>query len=1141
MITITNADLMDQSTLFGLVISTLQAELEVSVYTGTGTIIVDWGNRVRGLGAGEPPPPQSLDPIDVGPFRVLVNDVHLSQITAEWTSRHGGALLLRTIFEEEGTEIRGGVDFNLKHLELDVFLIPSIDAGSNVVWEIELVLEFDGPALLEAYRKTVEEELLNGTFISLLTDSLELVTGQLNRLLGLADLAGVNSPFGSITIDNTRAVFVDPAPGSKRFQVIFDFVEIHDDSDWPGQGELSFRSIVNGFPSEFSEEADAASGMVVPLAGAMWRTTLNLLDTQSIKITFEARDRETIGGFQSLGVVDFERDAPSFKSSETFALPSSKGNFTINFRVLMDEAASEGSRHLRVTFPSVKVLRDQEMFGKGEVQFYGVVNGQPTATSTETKAAGGEDPTVVPRDINGDLLQTELFLPSGQQLAVRFVGWDVDPSQRDSLGEALLTKPFDAEFDQSDIEVEAESRNFVVTIRIEDLDVVEPETPGSGGGGGGQAEPAETVSRLVVFESVLIKSDGDFFGAGEILASAVVNGRHLGAGETIDTSSGATLPLFGSHWRTEVKVPIDSTLDITASVTDVDRKTDDLKHDNDDDLGTALASFGADADFGLGNHVISDSNGNFSFNLRVLDPAISGEVTAMVRLEEAIIRHDHAALARGSFWCTASINGWPLDDSEKYKAGRGDSIVLDSIAWQRQVWLDDGEALNVRFEVFEAKDNDHKSLGVVNSNFSLPWPTEVQVLNADSEDFELHCRIWVPSEEKNNQLLVTFKEVTVIDDGDVSSEGEIYFLGGANQERTGMSSLIKVKKGETVSLVGSQWILKPGLNRGESLSVSFTTYDEDQYAYEVLDRFEDTFSMGEAWGLGEHLATSPNGSFRVRFLIEPATPESVPDLPGMHKITVAFSSVEILDDADSTSNGEITLTGSVNGVTVLKSPEYKVSSGDTIFLGEPLNSRTIWLREDQDLTVKISGTERDNNKNESLGVSEESYSALDGWSVGNHRVKAGSEKFFANWSVIEESRSHVVVKFIKVHVFNDRDWFSRGDVVCEGIVNGVSTGPSVKMKAGSDGPSSNDDIRSDIFLGGPRWKKTIFYDPENPSIDLTFTVTDDDTISKNLLGTAIDSFGSDLGAGNIGIGIHTITADSGRFELTYLIQKVVEA
>ena len=519
-----------------------------------------------------------------------------------------------------------------------------------------------------------------------------------------------------------------------------------------------------------------------------------------------------------------------------------------------------------------------------------------------------------------------------------------------------------------------------------------------------------------------------------------------------------------------------------------------------------------------------------------------GTVAGNLRLEEVVIHRDHTVLAKGKFWCQASIDGWPIDDSEKFKAGRGDSIVLDSAAWQRAIWVDEGAEATLRFEVFEANDNDHASIGVVQTGISPPWPEGVRSVDADSGDFTLRYRAWTPAAAAPNQLRVVFLEVQVLDDGDVSSEGELFFLGAANAERTGLSTLHKAKGGETVRLQASQWTLDVGLQRDDALTLEFTSYDDDREALEALGTLRVTFGRNDKWGLGEHLLTAPGGAFRLRVRVEPADADSLPDLPGLRQLEVAFTSVLVHDDGDDHSNGEITFEASLMGQPVMVTPEYKVSPGDRVYLAEGGTPRSVWVDDGDTLEIGLAATERDNARVDALGTAIARHTATDGFGVGQHTVPAGNGAFDLTYEVRDASVPRLLVKFLQVHVLKDHEWLGRGEIVCEAVANGIGTGPSERMKAGSDNPNRpQDDRKSDVFLGGPRWRKRVPVDPDAPSLDLRFTVVELDTLSRDdLLGTVdLTLAGEDLlSAAQAGRRIHELRADTGRFDLVFLVQLV---
>ena len=94
------------------------------------------------------------------------------------------------------------------------------------------------------------------------------------------------------------------------------------------------------------------------------------------------------------------------------------------------------------------------------------------------------------------------------------------------------------------------------------------------------------------------------------------------------------------------------------------------------------------------------------------------------------------------------------------------------------------------------------------------------------------------------------------------------------------------------------------------------------------------------------------------------------------------------------------------------------------------------------------------------------------------------------------------------------------------------------MKAGSDGASSEDDFKSDIYLGGPRWTKTVAFNPDDPEIAVRFTLIElDGKTNQDVLGTVEIDASDAFGAVN-DMQSYTQLADSGKYELTFLAAAV---
>jgi hypothetical protein len=631
------------------------------------------GGLVTALAGGiEPPAPQPLDPIEVPLYSGVINEIYFSTLIPGWTTAHGGSLVLRAVFEEEGTELQGtllafGVDVDLSHLEIDVFLLPRLDSHQTLTWSLEVDVVIDGGFASDLLREQVRQEIVASSLVGSLVDSL---AGLLTQLNGLLDLEEPGTIVTSITIEDGEARF-ERTTGA-GLDVVFDAVEVADDTDGSGKGELSFRATVSGgLESEWSEPVTTGSGTVVPLEGAQWRVGVGVGASQSLSVSFEARDQDG-ADVESLGVINLDLDPGD--APRAFALPAPGGAYTLLMRLEPVGVVGQppGTRHLRVELSSVSVLHDHDAVGAGDVQVWGLFGGQPTAVSAVTRAGGAPNDAFVPKTSAGDLLVAEFYHPENADLELRVVGWDVDANDRGWLGEGRIVLPAAMTQLPTVWPLVSDTGDFVASVVVTPI-VVAPEDGGEDGGDDG-GEPVPTVRRTVVFETVTIEHTHDTVGPGDIVARAVVNGHSLGGGDPVPTGSGTALPLVGSSWRTDVDVVVDGLLEISVSVVDVDGRVDDDRQHNDDEFGSAAVAFNADQDYGVGAHSVGDSDGDFRFTYRVLDPDdVTAPVQATVRFQEVQVVRDHDTLGRGAFWAVGAVRGLPVGDATRFVAGAGEA------------------------------------------------------------------------------------------------------------------------------------------------------------------------------------------------------------------------------------------------------------------------------------------------------------------------------------------------------------------------------------------------------------------------------------------------------------------------------------
>jgi hypothetical protein len=305
----------------------LQAELDVAVFSGSNCVVVTAGPTLA-LTTDFEVKTSDLDAIEIpGLFEGVLNDRYLSRLFASWTTERGGALRLRAMFDEEGVELRGGLlDVDFDHIQLDVFFLPSLDAADTVVWDVQLAVALDGGVLSDALRGEIEARVLSSDVVTAVLAALEPVKDELNALLGLADQQAVDLPVRSIVIEEGQANFDNVSPFTPRYSIVFDAVEVHDDTDGSGQGELLFTATVAGIDIGSTEVVSAASGTVVPLEGSSWRISPPLGGGLSASVRFEAFDLDG-DKRRSLGIVNVDLDPDD--APVALRLPADTGNYTL--------------------------------------------------------------------------------------------------------------------------------------------------------------------------------------------------------------------------------------------------------------------------------------------------------------------------------------------------------------------------------------------------------------------------------------------------------------------------------------------------------------------------------------------------------------------------------------------------------------------------------------------------------------------------------------------------------------------------------------------------------------------------------------------------------------------------------------------
>ncbi len=378
-------------------------------------------------------------------------------------------------------------------------------------------------------------------------------------------------------------------------------------------------------------------------------------------------------------------------------------------------------------------------------------------------------------------------------------------------------------------------------------------------------------------------------------------------------------------------------------------------------------------------------------------------------------------------------------------------------------------------------------------------------------------------------------EVAVLDDGEPSSEGEMRFLGAADELWTELSVLAKARTGETVPLVGLPWTLEPELDANDELTVAFTVYAEDADALARLDRVEQRYAMSDGWGLGEHVMTSPDERFRVRYAIAPATDDGLTDLPGLVPLLVEFTEVRVHDDGDPNKKGDVSCAGIVNGVTVLETLPGRVDDGESIALGAPFAPRTLWLsvptRTSRSSSRRPSATAADRRAGHQPSRPRR-IRRLGPRRPGGPVRQRRDHRHVARRPRRRAQGAREVPPGPRVR--RRRASQARG-LHLRGLGQRRRNRQEPADEGGQRRRLERRRTRSDIDWR--RWTKTVSYDPDDPQLDIRFTLTELDGRAEDLLGTVtVDA--SDAFGGVNGMRVYTQLADSGKFELTFLAAAV---
>ncbi|MDZ7334113.1 MAG: hypothetical protein ONB32_03045 [candidate division KSB1 bacterium] len=540
-------------------------------------------------------------------IHMYLNQMNSKDLSYAWSSEKGGCLKLTVTFEEDGHEILGAWHGDIWDAELIIYIIPFIDNYQCLHWKVEAEFNFSWeiygiPESWFISKSDLQEKLEKGICYSL-SNSIDQLMLSLLFFGGLKSNAAAR--YYQATIIDDRAMFVllplSPPRLVRDLLVLFDHIEVHDDEDPFGSGELHFKGEVNGISTEWSDEISASSGSTIYLTGAQWQRRASLVSEQNLTIHFEGYDGDEPDADDSLGKIDLTFGPPNWGVQYNIQkIKSSNGDFTLHYWIV-DAGTPTGYKRLQVKFDRIDLNDDEDPYGSGELFFSGIMNGQETGKSGQFDRDSG---TKIYLGGKGCWEKT-VYVPENGSLRIHFSGYDDDwPDSDDSLGEINLA------YTQADnwgigCNQRASSNNdFVLHYRIKDLD----------------AKPAADEELFIVtFRKIEVHNDEDNAGSGELFFYGAVNCDYTSLSNQMDLNSGSSRELVGGNWFKRVRVRVYNGANIHIFFTGYDADVTTAES-----LGDIFVTHSAQDNWGVDqSHRVRSSNGDFTLTYTVERPYVT--------------------------------------------------------------------------------------------------------------------------------------------------------------------------------------------------------------------------------------------------------------------------------------------------------------------------------------------------------------------------------------------------------------------------------------------------------------------------------------------------------------------------------------
>lgn len=255
--------------------------------------------------------------------------------------------------------------------------------------------------------------------------------------------------------------------GYKRLQVKFDRIDLNDDEDPYGSGELFFRGTVNDQETGRSGQFDRDSGTKIYLGGkGRWLKTVYVPNNGSLRIRFSGYDDDWPDSDDSLGEIDVTYAPADNWGIGCHQRASSNNDFVLHYRVSDLDAKPPADEELFiVTFKKIEVHNDEDNAGSGELFFYGAVNCDYTSLSNQMDLNSGSS-----RDLVGGnwFKRVRVRVYNGSLIHIFFTGYDADVTTAESLGDIFVTHSAQDNWGVNQIHrVRSSNGDFTLTYTVE--------------------------------------------------------------------------------------------------------------------------------------------------------------------------------------------------------------------------------------------------------------------------------------------------------------------------------------------------------------------------------------------------------------------------------------------------------------------------------------------------------------------------------------------------------------------------------------------------------------------------------------------------------------------------------------------------